>query len=66
MVNDVMWDGVCVVVKVESEYRTSAREARVMRAMAGKEYFVELLLELLYEGKLFLVMELVGENLVDL
>jgi tau tubulin kinase len=64
--NDATRDGARVAVKVESEHRTSAREARVMRAMAGKEHFAELLLESSHEGKPFLAMELVGENLADL
>ena len=64
--DDATRDGARVAVKVESEHRTSAREARVMRAMAGKEHFAELLLESSHEGKPFLAMELVGENLADL
>ncbi|OUS45182.1 casein kinase [Ostreococcus tauri] len=52
-------------IKVESEHRTCAREARVMRAMGGKEHFPELLLEGAHEGMPFLAMELVGENLAD-
>jgi len=52
-------------VKVESEHRTCAREARVMRAMSGRAHFPELLLEGNHEGMPFLAMELVGENLAD-
>jgi tau tubulin kinase len=63
---DATRDGARVAVKVESEHRTSAREARVMRAMAGKAHFVDLLLESTHEGKPILVMDLVGENLADL
>ena len=55
-----------MAIKIESEHRTSAREGRVMRAMAGKAHFVELLSESSHEGKPFLAMELVGENLADL
>ena len=62
---DARADGAMRAIKVESEHRTCAREARVMRAMGGKEHFPELLLEGAHEGMPFLAMELVGENLAD-
>ena len=64
--SDAERGGALVAIKIESEHRTSAREGRVMRAMAGKAHFVELLSESSHEGKPFLAMELVGENLADL
>lgn len=55
-----------VALKIESEPRTATREARVMRALQGKEHFVKLLDEGTHEGMPYLAMELVGENLADL
>ena len=54
-----------VAIKIESEPRTTAREGRVMRALSGKKHFLELLCEGSHEGKPFLAMDLVGENLAD-